>query len=70
MNVFIPKDKVSGERQGYGFVEFRTEEDANYSCLIMNMVRLYGKPIRVNKVRTMSIVVTVMMLTIDALHQK
>ena len=36
--------------QGYGFVEFMGEEDADYSIRIMNMIKLYGKPIRVNKV--------------------
>ena len=35
--------------KGYGFVEFRTEEDADYSIKVMNMVKLFGKPIRVNK---------------------
>lgn len=59
--------------QGYAFVEFRTEEDADYTVKvalllrqtllqgehshlagllfvqIMNMIKLYGKPIRVNK---------------------
>ena len=34
---------------GYGFVEFLAEEDADYSIKIMNMIKLYGKPIRVNK---------------------
>lgn len=35
--------------QGYGFVEFMGEEDADYAIKIMNMIKLYGKPIRVNK---------------------
>lgn len=35
--------------QGYGFVEFLGEEDADYAIKIMNMIKLYGKPIRVNK---------------------
>ena len=30
-------------------MEFRTEEDADYSIKIMHMVKLYGKPIKVNK---------------------
>lgn len=34
---------------GYGFVEFLSEEDADYAIKIMNMIKLYGKPIRVNK---------------------
>lgn len=33
----------------YGFVEFMSEEDADYAMKIMNMIKLYGKPIRVNK---------------------
>jgi len=36
--------------QGYGFCEFLTEQDADYACKIMNQIKLYGKPIRVNKV--------------------
>lgn len=46
----IPKDKLSGAHSGYGFVEFHSEEDAEYAIKIMNMIKLYGKPIRVNKV--------------------
>ena len=40
--------------QGYGFCEFLTEEDAEYACKIMNQIKLWGKPIRVNKVGTLS----------------
>lgn len=49
VNVHIPRDKVTSTHQGYGFVEFRTEEDADYTIKIMNMIQLYGKHIRVNK---------------------
>lgn len=38
--------------QGFGFCEFQTEEDADYACKIMNQIKLFGKPIRVNKVRS------------------
>lgn len=41
--------------QGYGFCEFLTEEDAEYACKIMNQIKLWGKPIRVNKVRILSL---------------
>lgn len=50
VNVHLPKDRVTQIHQGYGFVEFISEEDAEYAARIMNQVRLYGKPIRVNKV--------------------
>ncbi len=41
--------------QGYGFCEFLTEEDAEYACKIMNQIKLWGKPIRVNKVRALEL---------------
>jgi splicing factor 3B subunit 4 len=49
VNVHMPKDRVSLNHQGYGFVEFISEEDADYAIRIMNMIKLYGKPVRVNK---------------------
>ncbi|KAK9849405.1 uncharacterized protein MYU51_014303 [Penicillium brevicompactum] len=49
VNVHLPKDRVTQLHQGYGFVEFISEEDADYASKIMNGIRLHGKPIRVNK---------------------
>eukprot|EP01035_Chromulina_nebulosa_P017669 gene17669-23258_t len=49
VNVHMPKDKVTGKHMFYGFVEFRTEDDAEYALKIMNMVKLYGKTIKLNK---------------------
>lgn len=48
-HVHLPKDRVTQDHQGFGFVEFITEVDADYAIRIMNLVKLYGKPIRVNK---------------------
>ena len=45
----IPRDKITNEHQGYGFVEFKTEEDADYSIKILHFVKLFGKPLKVNK---------------------
>ncbi|KAG6412425.1 hypothetical protein SASPL_125103 [Salvia splendens] len=49
VNVYVPKDRVTNAHQGYGFVEFRSEEDADYAIKVLNMLKLFGKPIRVNK---------------------
>ncbi|ORX43318.1 RNA-binding domain-containing protein [Hesseltinella vesiculosa] len=49
VNVHLPKDRVTQAHQGFGFVEFLSEEDADYAARILNQVRLWGKPIRVNK---------------------
>lgn len=51
VNVHMPKDRVTMSHQGYGFVEFLGEDDADYAIKIMNMIKLFGKPTRVNKVR-------------------
>ena len=47
----MPKDRVSGAHQSYGFVEYMSEDDADYAIKIMQMIKLYGKPIKVNKVK-------------------
>lgn len=49
VSVQIPRDKITGDHNGYGFVEFKSEEDADYAIKIMHLIKLYGKPIKVNK---------------------
>lgn len=46
VNVYIPKDRISSQHSNYGFVEFATEEDAEYAVKVMNLVKMYGKAIR------------------------
>eukprot|EP00659_Diplonema_papillatum_P014546 gene14546-22257_t len=46
----IPKDKTSGESQGVAYVEYKIEDDASYATRILNMIKLLGKPIRLQKV--------------------
>ena len=48
-SVHMPKDRITQQTQGYGFVEFLNENDADYAIKIMNMIRIFNKPIRVNK---------------------
>uniref|UniRef100_A0A2I3H949 Splicing factor 3B subunit 4 n=1 Tax=Nomascus leucogenys TaxID=61853 RepID=A0A2I3H949_NOMLE len=43
VNTHMPKDRVTGQHQGYDF------DDADYAIKIMNIIKLYGKPIQVNK---------------------
>lgn len=49
VNVHLPKDRVSQNHQSYGFVEFQSEEDAEYAIKLMNGVKMFSKPIRLNK---------------------
>lgn len=49
VHVHIPRDRITQAHQGYGFVEFRTEEDADYAIKIMNGIRLHGKVLRINR---------------------
>jgi splicing factor 3B subunit 4 len=49
VNVHVPRDKITGEHQGFAFVEFRSEDDADYAIKLMHMIKLYGKAIKVNK---------------------
>ncbi|KAL4473202.1 hypothetical protein ABPG72_015583 [Tetrahymena utriculariae] len=49
INVHLPRDKITGEHQGYGFVEYKSEEDADYAIKILHLIKLYSKPIKVNK---------------------
>ena len=37
-------------QQNFGFVEFASAGDAEYAAKVMNMIKLFGKSIRVNKV--------------------
>lgn len=49
VHVHIPRDRVTQQHQSYGFVEFRTAEDAEYASKVMNQVKLFQKPLKVNK---------------------
>lgn len=49
VHVYLPKDRVSQLHQGFAFAEYQTEQDANYACQVMNGIKMFGKPIRVNK---------------------
>eukprot|EP00820_Chromera_velia_P016665 Cvel_26166.t1-p1 / transcript=Cvel_26166.t1 / gene=Cvel_26166 / organism=Chromera_velia_CCMP2878 / gene_product=Splicing factor 3B subunit 4, putative / transcript_product=Splicing factor 3B subunit 4, putative / location=Cvel_scaffold3073:15022-19728(+) / protein_length=428 / sequence_SO=supercontig / SO=protein_coding / is_pseudo=false len=48
-SVSMPRDKITQTHQSYGFIEFEHEEDANYALRIMGTIKLYGRPIKLNK---------------------
>jgi splicing factor 3B subunit 4 len=49
INVYIPKDRITSTHSGYGFVEMRSETDADYAMNVLNGIKLYGKQVKVNK---------------------
>lgn len=49
VHVYIPKDRIAHTQSGYGFVEFQNEVDAEYAVQIMSGVKLFTKPLKVNK---------------------
>lgn len=48
-NVFMPLDKVTRAHNGYGFVEFLDVIDADYAITILNMIKFFGRPLKVSK---------------------
>lgn len=48
-SVHMPKDKLTQQHNGYGFVEFLDVLDADYAMTVLNMIKLYGRPLRVSK---------------------
>lgn len=49
VHAHIPRDRITQQHQGYGFIEFQSEEDAEYAAKVMSGVRLFGKPLRINR---------------------
>lgn len=46
--VNIPRDRVTNRMNGYGFVEFKTEQDALYALSILNGIKLFGNPLKMS----------------------
>ena len=42
VNVHVPKDKLTQQHMGFGFVEFKSEEDAEYAIKVLNMIKMFG----------------------------
>ena len=47
--VHMPRDKVTGDATGFAFVEYQLERDADYALKVLAGLKLYGRPVRLNK---------------------
>lgn len=45
----LPKDRLLKSHQGFGFVEFRNVEDADYTLEILRGVRLFGRALKLKR---------------------
>lgn len=45
----LPKDRILRAHQGFGFVEYRTVQDADYALNILRGVRLFGRTLKMKK---------------------
>lgn len=48
-NLNMPKDRILRTHQGFGFVEFATVDDANYTLKTLAGLLLYGKSLKLKK---------------------
>jgi splicing factor 3B subunit 4 len=48
-SVYMPKDKLTAQHNGYGFVEFLDAQAAEYAQHVLNNTSLFGRSMRVSK---------------------
>jgi splicing factor 3B subunit 4 len=48
-SIYMPKDKLTNQHNGYAFCEFYDVIDSDYAITILNMIKLYGRPLKVSK---------------------
>lgn len=48
-NIHMPKDRILKSHQGFGFVEFTSVADADYTLLVLAGISLHGKTLKLKK---------------------
>lgn len=49
VSIHIPRDRLNQTHYGYGFIELQSEADADYASKTLHGIKLYGRPLKVNK---------------------
>lgn len=49
-SINMPKDRILKTHQGYGFVEFKSSKDSDYTLDILRGVRLFGKSLKLKRI--------------------
>lgn len=47
VHVHIPRDRITQIHNGYAFIQFNEEYDAQYAVNVMNGIKLFGKPLKI-----------------------
>jgi cold-inducible RNA-binding protein len=49
VSTFIPVDKMTGRKRGFGFVEMATNEEAAKAIEMLNGTEIHGRPVALNE---------------------
>ncbi len=49
VSTFIPVDKMTGRKRGFGFVEMATNEEAAKAIEMFNGKEIHGRPVALNE---------------------
>ena len=49
VSTFIPVDKMTGRKRGFGFVEMGTTEEAAKAIEMLNGKEIHGRPVALNE---------------------
>lgn len=51
-SVYMPRNRFSRQTQGFGFVQFSSDQDAEFATHMMATIRLYGKQLKITRAGT------------------